>query len=275
MYTLEEISVKVLQYSPWYHKIYLGHGITTPGRDYDKIWNMIRETRNVLDFNNKIVLDLGSFDGMWAFEAEQLGANIVVATDCYYENFYKFLFCREMLQSNVVPYYNVSPYRLFDRLDVFLQESWKGEKPYDRLFDIVQHLGIFYHLRDPLLSLSQARSVLKTGGHLLMETAIVLNEDKPIMLFNCSPPKQKIYNDITTWWAPSLECLKEMLKSTLFETIDESIKILTVPSKSDGELSVTRASLVARAVSGDNIDKSLYRELTRTYRNPGLNTDWI
>lgn len=32
-------------------------------------------------------------------------------------------------------------------------------------YDIVQHLGLLYHVRDPLWTLSQCRSVVKTGGH--------------------------------------------------------------------------------------------------------------
>ena len=78
---------------------------------------------------------------MWAFEAERLGEKTVVATDCQYEAYKNFLVCKEVLESKVIPFYNISPYFLYDRLDVFFQESWV-DKPYERLFDIVQHLGL-------------------------------------------------------------------------------------------------------------------------------------
>ncbi|MEI9997909.1 MAG: hypothetical protein WDO13_01425 [Verrucomicrobiota bacterium] len=32
----------------------------------------------------------------------------------------------------------------------------------------MQHFGLFYHLRDPMLSLAQTRSVMKDGGTLLL-----------------------------------------------------------------------------------------------------------
>ncbi|WP_353936474.1 DUF1698 domain-containing protein [uncultured Brevibacillus sp.] len=44
------------------------------------------------------------------------------------------------------------------------------------MFDIVQHTGLLYHVRDPLWTISQARSVVKTGGHLLIETACILDD---------------------------------------------------------------------------------------------------
>jgi hypothetical protein len=38
-------------------------------------------------------------------------------------------------------------------------------------FDIVQHLGVLYHLPNPMLSLAQCRSVPKESGSLLLEMA--------------------------------------------------------------------------------------------------------
>ncbi len=70
--TPEELKVRIAQFRMWYHKIDLGNGVVTPGRDYDTIWDNIRASRSHINYNDKTVLDLGSWDGMWAFEAEQL-----------------------------------------------------------------------------------------------------------------------------------------------------------------------------------------------------------
>lgn len=273
----------------WYHKIDLGKGIVTPGLDFDPIWNNIRESRKSINYSGKNVLDIASYDGMWAFEAEKLGANLVVATDCYYENYKKILFCHKILNSQVIPYYNVSPYNLYNRLDVFFEENWGDQKPYDRLFDVVQHLGLLYHLRDPMISLSQSRSVIRTGGYLLIETAAVINEESSCMIFNGVPPnKQRIYADTTTWWAPTITCLKEMLRSTLFEPIEDSIRILdlnpaqnikcqlkNVINFNNKQFQISRVSMVAKAIGKAEVDDELYRELARTYRNPGLEINHI
>jgi tRNA (mo5U34)-methyltransferase len=269
--TPEQLETELTKFRSWYHKINLGDGIVTPGRDYDALWQNIRESRKHIDYSGKNVLDLGSWDGMWAFEAEHLGANIVIATDCRYEAYENFLFCKEALGSKVIPFYNVNLYSLFERLDVFFQENWGNQKPHERLFDIVQHLGLLYHLRDPLLSLFQTRSCLRTGGYLLMETAAVINDDSSFMLFNGVPPdEQKIYTDITTWWAPTITCLKEMLRASLFEPIEETINILKLDTSESMKHIISRVSLVATAISPKKIDREYYRELSRTYRNPGL-----
>jgi len=81
----------------WYHKIDLGNGIVTPGFNYDPLWDNIRKVRSRIDYQGKTVLDIASFDGLWAFEAEHLGAKTVVATDCLYRTFKNFMFCRDIL----------------------------------------------------------------------------------------------------------------------------------------------------------------------------------
>ena len=268
----------------WYHKIDLGNDVITPGLDFDPLWNMVRETRNHIDYKGKRVLDIASFDGMWAFEAEKLGADLVVATDCYYETYKNFLFCRNALNSRVIPYYNISPYDLYGRLDVFLEENWGDQQPYDRLFDIVQHLGLLYHLRDPMLTLSQARSVIRKDGYLLIETAAVVNEESSFMVFNGVPPQeQRIYKDTTTWWAPTIPCLLEMLRASLFKPIEDSMRVLEHKAyrklntklrhylkPENHTFTISRVSLVAKAIGKADVDGEYYRELARTYRNPGL-----
>ncbi|MBW6397764.1 class I SAM-dependent methyltransferase [Roseomonas sp. HJA6] len=64
---------------PWYHVIDLGHGVVTPG---------IFDHRPVLpryplpdSLAGQRVLDIGTFDGFWAFEFEKRGAAEVVALD--------------------------------------------------------------------------------------------------------------------------------------------------------------------------------------------------
>src|SRR5262245_23663151 len=109
---------------------------------------------------------------------------------------------------------------------MYLHERRGSGLAADSLFDIVQHLGLLYHLRDPLLSLSQARSVLRQGGHLLIETAVVAEETASYMLFNGVPPDTaRIYEDVTTWWAPTIRCLREMLRASLFAPLDETLHL--------------------------------------------------
>jgi tRNA (mo5U34)-methyltransferase len=276
-------------FSYWYHKIDLGNGIITPGFDYDPLWDNIRKVREGIDYKNKVVLDIASFDGLWAFEAEREGAKTVVATDCLYRTFKNFMFCRDILRSNVTPYYNVSPYNLAERLDVFFQENFENEKQYDRTFDIVQHLGLLYHLRDPLLSLSQARSCIKLDGTLLIETNVVLGTDESFMLNNGIPFTHRVSDNFTVWWIPTVNCLKEMLLSSLFLPNNESISIVeyTDPLLSqdmrfekqmhdgvvDKDYRIGRLCMTAKAIGSDAVHTEFFREIKRSFRNPGLNID--
>ena len=198
----EYIEYRVNQLKPWYHRIDLGNGIVTPGYEWDEtIWRGIRKIMDEVDYRGKIVLDLGSWDGMWAFEAERRGAAIVIATDARLNGFRNLLFAKEILQSEVIPMCNVPVQELEQRL--------KGVGlPTE--FDIIQHFGLFYHLRDPLISLAQCRRVMSRNGLLLLETAFIDDDEKAYMLFSGLPDQYSFYGPSDTW-APTKKCLKEIL----------------------------------------------------------------
>ncbi|QDU63600.1 tRNA (mo5U34)-methyltransferase [Planctomycetes bacterium Pan216] len=226
----DRVLVEEMARRQWYHIIDFGNGVLSPGRDVLKpTWEMIRQVRRDMSYLGKSVVDIGSWDGMWCFEAEALGASLVVATDCMHHchglfsrGFDNFLLAREHLFSAVIPFWNVAPSNLRERLNALLF----ADPRLTQGFDIVQHLGVLYHLRDPMLSLAQARSVLRTGGTLLLETAFHQTEDRASMWFNAG--RSEIYPDYSTWWAPSLRCLKEMLETSLFEVDDSSIRFVDV-----------------------------------------------
>jgi tRNA (mo5U34)-methyltransferase len=236
----------------WYHRMDLGNAVTTPGFPLEWLWEAARQTRSAIDYKSKTVLDLGTWDGMWAFEAEMLGAGFVVATDCMntwqealHQGMNNLLLVREAIFSEVVPLFNVAPYALRERLDnvLFSHPLLKDG------FDIVQHLGLLYHLRDPLLSLAQSRSVLKEGGTLLLETAVSPGESIS-MQFNSGAGT--FYEDFTTWWAPTLPCLREMLRLSFLELDETSITHAGDPH------SVFRVALRATAARPANVLEHRY-----------------
>lgn len=282
----EEIRRRIADYPYWYHRIELAPDVVTPGFHLEPLWDHLRSVRDKIDYTAKTVLDIASFDGMFAFEAEKKGASSVIATDCLYRTFSNFLFCREALNSGVVPFYNVSPYKLTERLDVYIDEQFLPEEQ-DRRFDIVQHFGLLYHLRDPLLSLSQARSVLKQGGTLIVETDVVMDTDESFMLFNGLPNAARVRDNYSVWWAPTRRCLFEMLESTLLR-VDESTYsecFFEPPATEAGRAStarrealqtdrtpyrIGRGAVLATAIAPGGRNEKFERELSRTYRNPGL-----
>jgi tRNA (mo5U34)-methyltransferase len=64
-----------------------------------------------------------------------------------------------------------------------------------------------------------------------------------------------------------------MLKTTLFEPLTQTIR--TVSGRSAGKYEIGRVCLVAKAIPGKDIELASYRELLRTFRNPGLVPDYL
>jgi tRNA (mo5U34)-methyltransferase len=65
----------------WFHTFNFGNGIVTPG--YDNSYKRIRTLHLPEDLSGMTVLDIGSWDGFFAFEAERRGASRVLATDSF------------------------------------------------------------------------------------------------------------------------------------------------------------------------------------------------
>ncbi|MFX0199792.1 MAG: class I SAM-dependent methyltransferase [Candidatus Hodarchaeota archaeon] len=219
----------------WYHKIDLGNGIITPGRDFDHLWLPLKREMRKVDFANKRILDIGCWDGMWSFEAERLGAAEVVATDIHSQRSFSeqgcstFQFAKKHLRSNV-KYKEASVYEL--------------DKYFEDEFDIVLFFGVLYHLRYPQLGIAKIRNTLKTEGLLLMETAVLVNTDDTIV----QTDHKKIYaSDRSTWNAYSIPALRLLLEeSYLVPSWDKTIV------EPDNEPNIGRAFVLARAFSGEN-----------------------
>ncbi|MEM1088748.1 MAG: DUF1698 domain-containing protein [Pseudomonadota bacterium] len=201
---------KIKELEPWYHKISLGAGITTPGRDYDHVWDSILHVMGSTNYREKRVLDIASWDGKWAFEAEMRGASSVIASDARLEGFENLLFVRGCLDSRVTPLCNVPVQELESRL------SFVGFEP---VFDVVHHFGLLYHLRDPLLSLAQCRRVIAKNGTLLLETAFIEDYENSYMAFSGLEGAHHFYG-ISDTWAPTALCLREMLIRSFFNPTD-------------------------------------------------------
>lgn len=224
--TPEQIIEKAEALGPWYHEIEVTQGYLTPSvmTASRPTWEMVRRVRSRLDYTGKRVLDLGTFDGMWAFEAERLGAACVVAADIWQAGhpsplpLERFLFARRCLGSKAWPVTNGDAHYLTDRLaDAKRVLGIDG-------FDIVQNLGMLYHLENPLLALTEIRKQLAPGGVMLLETAAWTGGgDLPAVRLNTD---EGIYCDPTTFWVPNLAGLRGLLglagfKAGDFETVQQ------------------------------------------------------
>ncbi len=159
----------------WFHTFALAPGIYTPGlaRDHRYRPQVLGGDR----FRGRSVLDIGSFDGFYAFLAEARGASRVVAVDNeQYVDWIRGRFgvelepaagfdtIHELLDSRV-------DYRQLDALAV----GELGER-----FDVVLCFGMLHRVGDPVAILSALAGVLEPGGEIVLETyGSTLADDTP------------------------------------------------------------------------------------------------
>lgn len=189
----------------WWHRIPLGNGVVTPGRD------MTEEKLATLDFplsfSGKTVLDIGAWDGFFSFEAEARGAKRVIALDSYawngkgWSNKNGFLLAKKLLKSDVK--------------DIECEVEDITPKTVGR-FNIVLFLGVLYHMKNPLKSLECVASVTKEL--LIIETHADMIQSKiPLMKFYRAG---ELDHDATSYWGPNPVAIETMLKVVGFKKIE-------------------------------------------------------
>lgn len=148
--------------SDWFHSLDVGDGLVTPGavsQDYQR--QVLRALQLPERLDGLRVLDIGTYDGMFAFECERRGAAEVVAVDVHPVDCRCFGIARELLDSDV-KYLQMSVYQL-------------DEQALGGQFDLVLFPGVFYHLRHIVISFDNIWRVLKPGGTVLVETHVCDN----------------------------------------------------------------------------------------------------
>jgi tRNA (mo5U34)-methyltransferase len=124
---------KVIRSAPnWYHRIELAPGVFTPGANDSGKFLALLELPH--DLSGKRVLDLGTRDGYFAFEAERRGAAEIIAIDYVDKSATGFAAVADYFGSSVR----------------YIRENiWNLDPAVIGTFDIVLFLGLLYHLRNP------------------------------------------------------------------------------------------------------------------------------
>lgn len=156
------------------------------------------------DLSGKRVLDIGTWDGWFAFEAERHGAEVVALDLVEQKN---FLFAHKELKSRV-------RYVLADVYD--LPRLGLGR------FDYTLFLGVLYHLRHPLLALDIVCGI--TNESAIIDSFILAGEDQSHI---ASPiPWMEFYEtdelgrNLDNWFGPTLDCLKALCRSAGFARVE-------------------------------------------------------
>jgi SAM-dependent methyltransferase len=206
----------------WYHTIELAPGVVTPGRI-----DLRGTVSKVLpdDLAGRRGLDIGTFDGFWAFEMERRGAGVVAIDVPTLESAEWPSVNRERLEATAREW-GLELGRGFRLAAEALGSSvTRVECPVQELaperiggpVDFVFSGSILLHLRDPVGALERMHSVLEPGGELVIlepfsPSRTLRSPRRPVADFQ---PLATLFN----WWLPNLSALEAWLTAARFEHV--------------------------------------------------------
>lgn len=208
----------------WYHTIDLAPGLTTPG------WFDTRATVSKVpipsSFEGMRCLDVGTWDGFWAFEMERRGADSVTAIDIldeerwdwppetrlaklrkggsalkeFKEGGAAFKVAHEIIGSEV------------DRVDLSVYDLSPDTVG---TFDFAFLGSLLLHLRDPVRALDALRTVV-TGEAVIADTVDAI----PSLLRPRTPSVRLEGVRRPWWWIPNRAAFHQMVRSAGFEILE-------------------------------------------------------
>ncbi len=216
--TVDEIEKKVTELGPWFHNLSLEGVQTAPEHflgDYPTAkWQNFRDAvpKNLTGMT---VLDIGCNGGFYSIEMKRRGAKRVLGIDHDEQYLAQARFAAKVLDLDIA----------FEQMSVY-EVPQLGER-----FDLVLFMGVFYHLRHPLLALDLLRQHVTNDWFVFQSmlrgsrTRPHIDDDYPFWeraLFD-QPGFPKMHfiensysNDPTNWWIPNRSCAEAVLRSAGF-----------------------------------------------------------
>lgn len=206
---------KIKELGPWFHNLHLNGVQTAPDHSYGDFpmfkWNQFKN-HIPKDLGGFSVLDIGCNAGFYSFELAKRGAQVIGI--------------------DLDPHYLKQARWAAKELNLEKQVSFKQMQVYDisRLknnFDIIIFMGVFYHLRYPMLALDiisqkvnrmmifqtltmPGETIFESGPDMdLLKRNNMLKKGWPAMAFI----ENKLAGDPTNWWAPNKSCILAMLRT--------------------------------------------------------------
>ena len=220
----------------WWHSIDLGD-VVTPGFKTADVLKAELERLDLGDLRGKSVLDVGSYDGYFAFAAERLGADRVVALDHYVWSFElgEYMRYRDSCLERGTPVaapealpdlwrpdelpgrrgFDVAHRALRSNVEVVVGDLLDCDLEALGTFDVVLYLGVLYHMRHPLLALERLAKV--TRGVAILETqaeSYRASERLPLCRFI---ENDEFNGDPTNWWTFNEASLLSLCRAAGFD----------------------------------------------------------
>jgi tRNA (mo5U34)-methyltransferase len=166
---MQELQQAVDRVGFWWHSIDLGGGVITPGRKGDLTYMAAEHASLRLpDLRGRSVLDVGCWDGYYAFAAERAGAARVTALDHY---------AWEQPRLGAGRGFDVAHAALASRVHKRHADFMTCELAGVDRHDVVLFLGVLYHLEEPLSAVRRLREV--TGELAVIATTMRRTGGRP------------------------------------------------------------------------------------------------
>jgi tRNA (mo5U34)-methyltransferase len=234
----EDLARVVRELGPWFHNLRLDGVETAPAHflgDYPRAYFTYFSRAVPPDLTGWTVLDVGCNGGFYSFEMKRRGASRVLGIDT------EPLYLRQARFAAAVMHMDVE----------FREASVYDVADLGSAFDLVLFMGVFYHLRHPLLALDMLRRF--AVGRLMLFQSMVRGSRRAAMArpdytFHDEEPfasaefprlhfvEQRYAGDDSNWWIPNQSCVEAMLRSAGFEIVDHP----------DGEVYLCRPAMQAR-----------------------------
>ena len=208
----------------WYHCIELPDGTVTPGA-FD-----LRPSTSIVPLPHRLdgkrCLDVGTWDGFWAFEMEKRGAAEVVAIDIDdparwdwppRERLSAQRGGLAVLRDRKPPGagFAQAAQALGSRARRVDRSVYDLDPDVDGRFDVVFLGSLLLHLRDPVAALDRVRAVC-SGQAVIADTV----EAIPSLLRPRTPIARLEGTERPWWWLPNRAGLHQMVRSAGFEILE-------------------------------------------------------
>jgi tRNA (mo5U34)-methyltransferase len=203
---------------PWFHNLRLNGVLTAPDHflgDYPAVkWRRFARALPE-DLSGRSVLDIGCNAGFYAIEMKRRGAARVVGIDEDERYLAQARFAAEVCEADIE----------LEKLSVYDVEQLGAR------FDVVLFMGVFYHLRHPLLALDLIRAHVARDLLVFQSMQRGSRKIEPIkddyrfsqqrVFEKPGFPRlhfiEKAYSgDYTNWWIPNRACVEALLRDAGF-----------------------------------------------------------
>lgn len=220
-----ELELRIAENHDWYHTMELAPGVVTPG--VVDVRPIVSRVPIPASLRGMRCLDLGTWDGFWAFEMERRGAAEVHAVDVpdpYKWDWPRRARIRESYEGgkenlelikrngNGFPIARDALGSSVQRHELTVYELDPGRVG---TFDFVFVGSILLHLRDPVGALERVRTVAR--GDVVFNEAIEYTLTK---LRPRTPTARLDADDRAWWWQPNLAALHSMIEQAGFEILE-------------------------------------------------------